>query len=122
MSKLGKVTLTFQISGDGLSTPTITVEGSNALAPYRVDHLSLTAAVFSAQNAPNDANNPVRYALVVPPTGSTSIKTLKGVTGDTGIGLTGVGWTSQFILLPMGNNQAWGILGVSTEVVDVYYF
>lgn len=122
MSVLGKVNVSFSVNGDGLSEPTFTFADSNATAPYVKERVKFAAGVFQSRNAPNDPNNPVRYAFIRPPTGSTNVKTLKGVTGDTGIGATGVGWTSQGTLLPMGNNQAWGILSTADEWLDIYYF
>lgn len=77
-------TTTITFTGDVTATETISA-ASNAASPGSVT-LHTLASGANTITAPTGGSTPVA-ATIVPPAGNTQTLTLKGVTGDTGVGL-----------------------------------
>jgi hypothetical protein len=92
MSKTSTVTLTVSVTGDGLSESYALPAVVNAAAPGGgPSNLALATGFNSIAVPPGSLG-----FILIPPVGSVITKTLKGITGDTGIPLhvTNPTWVS----------------------------
>jgi hypothetical protein len=119
MSKTNTFTLTITTTGDGISAFTYAPSFSNTAAHglRGPENVPLTAG-WNPLTAPTDTTTPVTHVAIIPSSTSTNTKTLKGVTGDTGI----ANWTNQLVVAPMASAAAWGINAVAGETVAIIYF
>lgn len=84
MSVTATRTTTIVYSGDVTGTETISA-ASNAASPGSVEVKTLSSGANTI-TVPTGGTTPTAVTIV-PPTGNTQTITLKGVTGDTGVGL-----------------------------------
>lgn len=114
MSKSVITTLSVSASGDGISAFTYSDGGfTNAAATGGImQSVSLTAGA-NTLTPPSWALR----ALIVPASSSTNAKTLKGVSGDTGIPLA-VAETSKIAL---ASAASFVVNSTGTEVITVYW-
>ncbi len=113
MAKLVSGTATIQVSGDGIMTNFTVTLPTNAASPF--EHLPVaTTAAYAALPTPPTGTS---FVVIIPPSGSVLAKTLKGVTGDTGIPLS----ASQPSIIALAGVSVFGILATGVETLDVYY-
>lgn len=102
------------ITGDGMNAVLTVTLPTNAASPYQ--HLQhATTAAYAALPTPPTGTS---FVVIIPPSGSTLAKTLKGVTGDTGVPLS----TSQPSIIALAGVSVFGILATGVETLEVYYF
>jgi len=78
---------------------------------------SLSAGFNSVSLATASDGGKPNFALVLSPTSSTNIKTLKGITGD-----TGKSFTAQPFLIPIqSTDTALGLTLTSNEVLEIMW-
>ena len=115
MAKLATTGLTYSLSGDGFTgtPPVYAVARTN---PAAVPPGSFTLAVgFNSIPVPAAAIG----VTIVPPLGSTTTKTLKGVTGDQGIPIDPAGQTK--LDFTAGQNAAIGITSGGIETLTLLW-
>jgi hypothetical protein len=115
MAKTSQIAVTLSGSGDGIQAFTIAAPTiSNSASPLVHDQHSLTTGA-NTLTVPTGAT----YLVVVPPAASTVAKTLKGVSGDTGIALTPGAWCA----LPIASGVSSIVINAASgEVVDLYWW
>jgi hypothetical protein len=115
MAKTAVPAISVQCTGDGISAFTIAVSpAQNATSP--ANHQLV--AVISG-NVTVTPPSGTLYALIVPPSGSTVTKTLKGVAGDTGVPLS---LTNPSLISLAVSPGTFVLTGSATESLDVYFF
>jgi len=103
-------TLTGDVAG---SLPTLAAF-NNATSPAQRQVVALSAGANTITPAAGS-----RMAILVPPSGSTNGKTLKGITGDTGVPLDAA--AVACIPLPAGPGT-FVITSIGTENLTIYWF
>jgi hypothetical protein len=113
MSKTNVATITVTVSGDGFTGPVFSNSYTNTggTAPGSVT----LAAGFNTVSVPATAT----AVLIVPPPTSTNVKTLKGITGDTGV-LLGVA-TPTFLSFTAAQFASFGITSVAAETLTLIW-
>lgn len=114
MAKASAGTAAITVSGDGVTATLTLTLTTNAATPFQ--HLiHATTAAYAALPTPPTGTT---MCVIIPPSGSVLAKTLKGVTGDTGIPLS----ASQTSIIALAGLSVFGILATGVESLDVYYF
>jgi hypothetical protein len=114
MSKTASLTLTLSLSGDGFAASPIfatTVTNLSGIVPGSV----ATSAGFTTIAVPSAAIG----VVIVPPVGSTLVKTYKGITGDTGIATDPAG--PVFFKWTPGQIASFGVLSTGAETLSLLW-
>lgn len=120
MSKTATMDIVISVQGDGtndswrLSTfnPIVLTDSPGNRTVY-----SLSAGFNSITCPKAQDGGASSYAVIIPQVGSTNVKTLKGVTGD-----TGTSFTSQEFVVPIASGTtSIGITSVATDYIEIYW-
>jgi hypothetical protein len=114
MAKTAIPTSAVVVTGDGL-TLNQAVSGSTNVAAAPPGTVTL-ANGFTAITVPSGFT--INGVMIVPPSGSVVTKTLKGVTGDTGIVLQ----TSAPSMIPVQSSSSIGITANAAEVCQLVWY
>jgi hypothetical protein len=110
MAKAATATVQYGIVGDSMSGGvTSTMTNANAPPPQAVQLLDGNNTI-----APPSGYT-VTSVTLVPPSGSSNAKALKGASGDTGFG----SWTTQWVTLPISDVGSVIVTSAGTEVIMV---
>lgn len=110
--KIATASVRLAVSGDGVTFTYTTPTMTNATSPF--EHQPVTLASGANTITPPTGTTMV---LVVPPTTSTVTKTLKGVTGDTGLPLSMTAPT----FLSLASAASFCVTANGTETVSFYF-
>lgn len=113
MAKTASGTASIHITGDGQDTNLTITLPTNAASPFQHQPVATTAAYAALPTPPAGTS----FVVIIPPGGSVLAKTLKGVTGDTGVPLS----ASQPSIIALAGVSVFGILATGVETLDVYY-
>jgi hypothetical protein len=116
MAKTAIPTSAVVVTGDGL-TLNQAVSGSTNVAAPPPGTVTLSNG-FTAITVPSGFT--INGVMIVPPSGSTVTKTLKGITGDTGVGPST--WTSGVAMLPVSSSSVFGIAANAAEVCQLVWY
>ena len=114
MAKTATITIGVNAVGDGVTVNFSQTPPVNAASPVKHE-------VLTTVNGANTLTPPTGalYCVLIPPAGSVIAKTLKGVTGDTGVPLALA--SSMFLALPAAAG-AFVLATNGIENIDVYWF
>jgi hypothetical protein len=119
MAIAATLTITLSLVGQGQNSQ-INIPGAvmqNLNSPAEAVLVNLSSG-FNALTPPSSPSPVPAFAIIVPPTNSNNSKTLKGVTGDTGIQV----FTASPVLIPwIPGTTAMGITSGGSESVTVYW-
>ncbi len=112
MSKTSTLSLGLTVTGDGVNDSYAPPPVTNSAAPYGGQVSLALAAGFNTITKPAGAVG----CVITPPATSTNAKTLKGLTGDTGIGIATASPTV------LAATATFGITSAGIETVLLYWY
>lgn len=114
MSKTATPTITVTLQGDGVISLISPSLDPNTSSPYEVLTVTLTDGPTTI-TPPSSA----KYAMIVPPVNGANTKTLKGVSGDTGIPLS---LSNPSFISLASSPSSFVITANGSEVIQIYFF
>lgn len=115
MSVVVKATVIVSYEGDGLSPVQLGQTYTNATGPNPGSadlNAGFNQIVVPAAN--------VKGCVLLAPAGSTNGKTLKGVTGDAGLGAAH--WTDGWVAIRLNSGDTFGVTSVGSETIKLAWF
>lgn len=113
MAKTSVVSMSLNATGDGINMSFAPAQVSNQGSPALHEPVALSSGANTIQVPAG-----TQYVFIVPPTNSTIAKTLKGVTGDTGI-LLGNANPSMFALA--SGQTSFVLNAAGSETIEIYF-